>query len=158
MTSAGVDGGEPALSREATANLLYAESEYRHGLFWGTAYRWGTIAVLVMYLPWLNAELREELGYWCVAFPLLGLVAVAIGAFLVFAEMARFQAVWREYGRARGDQYRPRWEFDSERLGRIANTRLMGSTSLGWLAVLAFPIVLIPIAILDAAALIMVAD
>ncbi len=149
---------EAPLSREAAANLLYAESVYRHGVFWSTAYRWATIAVLVMYVPWLNSDLRDQLGVWAVIFPILGLIAAVLGAVLVLNDLARFDVVRRMYGQVRGERYMPRWEFSSRQLQWIADRRMVRGGSLGWLVVLAFPILLVPLGVIDIVALVLIAD
>ena len=110
-----------------------------------------------MYVPCLNGDLPDELGVWAVIFPVLGLVATTLGAVLVLNDLARFDVVRRMYGHVRGERYMPRWEFSSRQLQWIADRRMVGGGSLGWLVVLAFPILLVPLTVIDIVALVLVA-
>jgi hypothetical protein len=90
------------LSPGEGASLLWEEWKYRHDLFWQAFYRWGTAAVVVSVVPYVQPRLVDDLGSVVLVFPALAALLAVGASWHLFAEYARLLRVTARYREALG--------------------------------------------------------
>lgn len=88
---------EAQLTKKESGPLLWEKWKYRQELFWKSLYRWGTAAIAVSIVPWVQTELVYDLGLMVLFFSCLASMIAGFVSWLIAAEYERFNKVDKKY-------------------------------------------------------------
>ena len=106
-----------ALPRGQLANLLYNEYQYRHSLLWSVIKYYVLITISLFAFPIfsLNTNIKIQLGFKLILFPILALLTIIMGCWHISSEALRFKSVSEKYNEIRGKENRPPWSLANKK-------------------------------------------
>jgi len=120
-----------SLSFSEAAKLLWAEWEYRHGVFWNSLYRWGIATVAVTIAPYLLPNLIGQLQLAVLVFPFIAFLLAIFSAWHISAEYARLVPITQKYKAMLG-------EYNPESLPSNTLFQQFLKLPIGWMVAIAF--------------------
>ena len=86
------------------ASYLWQEYSYRHDMIWKLAFRVTAVAAALLIAPFLADEsVQERVENGLVALPILAVVVILAGLFVLRSELERFDQIKRAYRQAQND-------------------------------------------------------
>jgi hypothetical protein len=100
----GARGSEP--EHRLNADLVWDEYKYRHDLCWRLVFQVTAAVVATYVVPYLEEGIAEELGYWILALPSIGVALALFGWVRLRRELDILDKVRDEHRRLHPDLYK----------------------------------------------------
>ena len=94
----------PTLS-DAEADLIWDEYKYRHQHCWNTVFKLTGAAVLLGLVPYLEAKVPRNLGYWLLSPPILAIALIILGMLRMRRELLLLDQVRKLYRKRQHSLY-----------------------------------------------------